>query len=182
MRTKSILLFATMLLFLCEAKSDGKEIKVLLRSGEAVKGELIAVRSNAILIAKESGLDDTELAEDATSITLVPKDRIARVSIEGKSYVLVGALIGLPTGILAGAAIGAATSNRQPGSADEAVGAVFAPVGGALIGCLVGPLLGMIVGGAASERDMDIEPGEVEQLGKFARYKEGEPEYLQRVQ
>lgn len=166
---------------LFEAMADGKEITIVLKSGETVEAELIAVRLDALLITQKIGASDRRLREDSTSIERLPREQIVRITVEGKSYVGIGALIGLPVGALAGALIGASAAD-EPKNTGEAVLQPLEQTGRAVVGGIYGGLggllLGLVVGGVASERDQDIQPSQLAKLREFARYAETEPEFL----
>ena len=115
MLTRWVILAASLMLSLSKAMADGKEVTILLRSGEVVKAELIAVRNDGLLVSPVSGLSDAYLFTHLTSVERVPREEIQQVTIGGKSYVLVGAAIGLTVGAITGAVIGGlATSTEKP--------------------------------------------------------------------
>jgi hypothetical protein len=163
--------------------AEGKEIRVLLKTGEVVDAELLAVRDDALFVTTRTGVSDRRLAEDSTSIMRLPLAGLVRITVEGRSYVGIGALLGFPLGIVAGALIGSSAVEDDNSTAGrlfaESLGKPLGAMVGGLIGGVVGLGLGVAVGGAASERDQDIQPGQLEVLRGFARYTLREPDFLE---
>jgi hypothetical protein len=104
------------------------------------------------------------------------------VTVEGKSWVLVGTGVGLVGGTLAGALIGAATT--EPSVETLGMSTIGGGIEGALIGGLSGLFLGLVVGGALSQSDQVIAPNEFGApivLQRFAEYPDGEPDFLRAI-
>ncbi len=185
MLNRLIILAASFMLPLSVLLADGAKVSVFLKSGEVLEGELIAVRNDAILIARQPGLSEKALAQDSTSVMRLPLGEVGLVRVPGSSHVLLGALIGLPVGIAAGALIGASMTDEPknvPGLIVYPLDAAAHTAAGAAIGGAGGLVLGLIVGGAASQSDQDFPPTDIAKLRTFARYSGNEPGLLQRTQ
>jgi hypothetical protein len=182
-----IILAAAIVVIPCaDTQADGREVNVYLTSGgQVTAAELLAVRSNALLIAREPGLSERQLKKDTLAVELIPLDQVEHVTIKKNSHVLSGVLIGLPLGMVVGGIIGA-SSGEEPKNEGEAIvkELVAQPASIAVgigVGALGGLLVGALVGSAASQGEQAVQPADSSKLQKFCRYQDEEPEYLQRV-
>jgi hypothetical protein len=165
----------------------GKDVKVMLRQGGMIEGELLCVQDSSLLVAAAMELARENPSDPTAGVKRIPISKIAVVTIEGSSYVLLGMGLGVVAGALVGGAI-AASQAEEPRDFAEAM---FLPMAntmglawGAMIGGLGGILLGGIIGGAASDSERNItqnSPGGMALLSQFARYPDGEPEFLRAV-
>lgn len=111
----------------------GANITVTRTDGYALRGELIAVKQDSLVLISPAGKDDSVAVAD-----------ISKVTVAKKSQAGAGFLIGLLAGGIAGGAIG---YNNNKGDPDmEGMGAA---AGVLLIGGLCG-LIGLGIGAAAS--------------------------------
>jgi hypothetical protein len=166
---------------------QGTDVKVMLRHGGMIQGELLCVQDSSLLVAAAIESAKENPSDPTAGVKRIPISQVAVVKIEGNSYVPLGIGLGLVAGGLAGAAIGA-SQTEEPKNLGEAA---FMPVeatmntwAGALIGGLGGMLLGGIVGGAASRSEQNIthnSPGGMASLSQYAKYPDGEPEFLRAV-
>jgi hypothetical protein len=159
------------------ARGSGRYAEVYVANGSRYSGELLSVRDTAIVIGLVMDAQESVFMNDSTTVQVVGRSEIKLVQIEGKSYTLMGAGIGL----LAGGAIGAG------GYHDEGdvigLGKAAESVTGAAVGALGGLLLGLAIGGAASSKDVEFtnQRGEsMDILRPYARYQSGEPAVLKR--
>jgi len=164
------------------AFAQGREVDIILKSGTAQRAELISVRSNGVLIAKDAGLSEERLKEDLTRVEMLPAQDIQSITIEGHSYVLVGLGWGFFAGVVVGGLIGG--SGEAENEMDEAFKGLEV-ISGAAVGGLCGLVLGTVAGAATSQSDQVIEPTSpalLLSLQRFSRYPDGEPEYLNAIQ
>ncbi len=125
---------------------QGAELLIQRIDGQQVKGELIAIKKNSLLLKEsKSGADATVDVKDIKVITIKKKSK---------------ALLGAGLGLLAGIGIGAAYGNaKEPeGTDDPGLRRFF----GGIVGGLVGLLAGLAVGGAIGV-DEKLEIGLYEQ-------------------
>jgi hypothetical protein len=115
----------------------GAILVVQKKDGTQVKGELIAVKQNSILLlGSSSGTDISIDVPDITTITIIKKSRA-----------LSGLGLGLLIGGGAGAGIGFASGNDRPGFFSFTAGEKAALFGGAL--AVTGGVIGLIAGASA---------------------------------
>ena len=159
-----VLVFSILLLsgtmFAKERK--GADLVVQKTDGTQVRGELIAVKENSLLLMeRDSGADVTVKVEDIRALIVVKK-----------SQFLVGAGLGLLIGGGAGAGIGSLITD--PNSFLDFSGA-YALFGGVLLGILIGGLVGLEAGKdkiiqIEGKSDLEIN-AYVKELRKKARVK-----------
>jgi hypothetical protein len=166
---------------------QGRDVKVMLRNGGMIEGELLCVQDSSLLVGAAIELARENPSDPTAGVKRIPTSKVAVVTMEGSSYVLLGVGLGLVVGALAGGAI-AASQIEEPRNLGEAVvmplGNAMGIGAGALIGGLGGMLLGGIIGGAASQSERNItqnSPGGMALLSQFAKYPDGEPEFLKAV-
>jgi hypothetical protein len=123
-----VLLLLSLPTLLSAGERRGANLVITLKDGQQVKGELIAVKTDSLLLL--AGKDESVDTVDIKSIKVVRKSRAG-----------MGFVLGLVSGILAGALWG----HNQPDPEEN--GATFI---GALWGGGVGALIGLGVGAAAS--------------------------------
>jgi hypothetical protein len=168
----------------------GPEVRVRLKTGADYQGEILALRDSNVILSLIHGADSNLLARSKHSIIMLRHDAIHEVSLPGtgSSKALLGALLGAPSGCLAGYAIGDGQEVEQ--RRDDPYGCRAQDekhrnqINGGLIGCFVGAALGAAVGGAASSNDMVlISPmnRDFSGLRILARYKGVEPAFLREV-
>jgi hypothetical protein len=160
----------------------GPEVEITLSTGRKVSGEILAVRSDAIVFTTRRGARGDELVR---STVVLPEDTVGQIVLPGSSNVLLGIGVGAAGGCLAGAMIGSAakTEHSESDFFGCARGAEKGAntVSGGLIGFLAGGTVGGLVGGATSDKDIvliDANNRDFSGLRSLARYKGGEPEYL----
>jgi len=136
MKTKvSVLLVVSLLIFsldLPAKERHGAELVVTKLDGQQIKGELIAVKQNSLLLLSPEGAD---VSVDIKDINII--------KIEKKSKVAKGAGIGFLVGALPGALLGSL-------SGDPDVEVLGALLGVAILGG-VGSLMGALIGAASSQ-------------------------------
>jgi hypothetical protein len=145
-------------------QKPGAKLVVQKKDGQKVKGELITVKQNSLLLKEsESGEDVTAGVDDIKMITIVKESKT---------------LTGVGLGFLAGATVGAIIGYVV----DEAIGKgdlIWGPEHSALLGGAIGGLVGGISGGiigANRSKTIQIEgkssmeiKGILEDLRKKAR-------------
>jgi hypothetical protein len=138
-KTTSLMLVAAVLLLGSSATAKerrGADVVVTKKGGAQLSGELIAVRTDSLLLYDSSGKD---VRVDVTDIRQVEIRKRAARSIG------TGALIGLAAGVLYGALVGS-----------EAVGRSVATVVGGTLGAGAGGIVGLAAGAATSRRTVRI--------------------------
>jgi hypothetical protein len=166
---------------------QGTDVKVMLRHGGMIQGELLCVQDSSLLVAAEIDLVKENPSDPTAGVRRIPTSQVAVVTIEGNSYVPLGIALGLLAGALAGGVIGA-SQTKEPKNLVEAIiepmeGGTNA-LAGTLIGGLGGMLLGGIIGGTASHKEQSIthnSPGGMASLSQYAKYPDGEPKFLKAV-
>lgn len=166
---------------------QGKDVKVMLHQGRVIEGELLCVQGSSVVVAVETGSHKTTASALAASVMRIPNSQIAVVTVEGNSHAVLGLCLGTLGGMVVGAVIGASKTEEPK----DILGAVVQPMveganitAGMLYGGLGGMVLGTIIGGAASTKEQKITkdtPGGFTSLSQYARYAEGEPEFLHSV-
>ncbi len=118
----------------------GADLIIQKTDGQQVRGELIAVKQNSLLLLeRESGADVTVDIEDVSEITHA-----------GKSKVFQGFGAGLVVGSFLGATVGAVASKYVYGDGSEIT------IGSAVIGGLAGLIAGGYIGESAG-KDVTIQ-------------------------
>lgn len=111
-----------------------------LSSGESLQGKILRVVDDSMFTFESKG-----------RALLVPVDSVSHLLRHGGSYFWQGAGIGAMTGIVAGAAIGAATYKRE---GFPVLGRGDHMVAGAVVGIPVGFVVGGLVGASVEEDDL----------------------------
>jgi hypothetical protein len=168
-------------------QTEGSEVVLFLGEGEMLDGELLSVRGDGLLLGKENDLPligrwrsirKNEFPLNITDVAIVHYQEIQGVTIKGKSRVLEGAVLGAVLGGVAGAVVGFASGNDSPGILSFTAKEKAGMFGGA------GALLGLFVGGvhaSLSTKDRKISSTlgyDLSQLKEYARFPNGEPEFL----
>jgi len=139
------------------AKKKGAELIIQKKDGGQLKGELIAVKPNSLLLLDTEGKDVSVGIADIKIIRIVKK-----------SEVLLRALLGIPVGFLIGAMVGRMSDEE------------FGGLTGAGIGIPIGVLYGVISGAVAGidktiriegMSDLEIEEA-LDKLRKKARIRD----------
>jgi hypothetical protein len=125
-----VLLLLNVPTLLSAAERRGANLVITLKDGQQIKGELIAVKTDSLLLLSPSRKDESVNTVDIKSIKVVRKSRA------GTGFVL-----GLVSGILVGVLWG----HNQPDPEENGATSI-----GALWGGGVGALIGLGVGAAAS--------------------------------
>jgi small nuclear ribonucleoprotein (snRNP)-like protein len=175
-------LFLVMAFSMQEAIAQGSEVVILLKTGEEIEGELLSVRDDALVISKDVGAREYDLKASPDEISVIRRDSIKSVTIEGSSYVLTGIGIGFVGGVAVGWAIG--SSSKSEDVVEDVLKPATTAISAAL-GGLVGLGVGAIVGAAVSRSDQEVsvaEPNKILSLRKSARYTKQEPDFLQKIQ
>jgi hypothetical protein len=172
---------AALFFLLPGAQGGGRYAEVYVANGSRYSGELLSVRDTSIVIGLVMDAQESAFMSDSTTVQVIGKSEIRLVQMEGKSYMLVGAAIGLLAGGGIGAAIGASGKQEK----EDVIGPVKALESGTgvLVGMVGGLLVGLAVGGAASSKDVAFtnQRGEsMDILRPYARYQFGEPAVLKR--
>ena len=111
------------------AKKKVAEIKVQKKDGWQIRGELIAVKVNSLLLLSESGADVSVYIKEVNVIKIIKKPKT--------SY---GAGLGIIAGVGAGALIGYRVGYRTER------GTVWRGVTGGLAGAIIGSFIGAEIG------------------------------------
>jgi hypothetical protein len=171
-------------------QTEGSEVVLFLGDGERLDGELLSVRDDGLLLGKENDLPligrwrsirKNEFPLNITDVAIVHYQEIQGMTIKGKSRVLEGAVLGAVLGGVAGAVVGYASGDDRGGFVS------FTAKQKAEMGGFVGALLGLFVGGvhaSLSTEDQKISSTQgydFSQLKEYARFPNGEPEFLQMI-
>ena len=182
MVTTVVLLACLFLIPVGNALAGGADVRLLLKNGREVRGELLVAKEKLLLLSQHSGLSDSKLKLD--SINSYPIDDIQEITTVGKSYIGDGIAYGLITGTCIGTLMGFDPSGQgrsipfgggeDPIDGPGVKGIIF----GALGGLAVGGLLGAVQSTQDRTRGMDG----IHTLIIFeddARYKSDIPDFLQ---
>jgi len=157
----------------------GVEVKLSLKNGTEVNGELLSVRDNTLIICKEYSATEGELANRTYPINTIQNNEIKELIIEGDSYIWAGIGYGALGGALIAAVVGYAIAVEEKSFGVEILG-------GGLIGFIVGAFAGGVVGNANSTNDIILSgiPADYDLsiLKPLARYPDEEPEYLKVIE
>jgi len=122
------------------AEKEGSEILIHKMDGRQVKGELIAVKKNSLLLmGKESGADVSVGIHDIQAVTIVKKSRVLKKGLDG---LLLGGAIGLLIGYVGGSESKSGTLNIYTKEQTSTMGAAIGSVSGLLIGACVEAIKG----------------------------------------
>lgn len=152
----SIMLVAAVLILSSDTMAKerpGASVVLAMKDGRVLKGELYAVKADAVIIVDPQGESATVAVADITRIEL--KKRIAR-------NIRTGAIIGSVA--VAGFALAEIAANSDGGGAPQAeeIAALSAII--LLCGAVPGGLVGWIAGGASSTKIVRIEGLSAESL------------------
>jgi hypothetical protein len=157
-------------------QGEGADVAVVLRSGQKIEGELVSVRESSLLIATPT-----------ENIIPIRDANVSHVIVQGNSHELVGAGVGLVSGLLIGGLVAAMEIESSEREGDFG-GAFRWAFGGAVVsvglGAVAGTLVGTGIGAAASQSDIEVSldvPAERSALKKLARYPDKEPEFLKAI-
>jgi hypothetical protein len=153
-------------LSLSAKEKRGADLEIEKKYGPSVRGELITVKQNSLLLLSPEGADVSVLINDVVDIKIVKK-----------SKALLGASIGLVAGATAGALYGAIEQPLSWGSPYYIVQEYYFAAIGAGIGLLIGGL-----GGAALTEDEKIQvkgksDSEIQEILEKLRKKARVPDY-----
>ncbi len=160
-------------------RERGRTTNVITTSGKRIAGELLAVRSNAVVLNTQTAIQDTLLIKHHEFIQSVPLADILTIHLERESNIGKGLGIGLFSGAVAGILLGYGGGDDPPGWFSMTAGQKAA-LGGFVCG-LTGMLVGTIVGATSSTHAIDIEYPDSNALVKLksgARFPEDEPDWL----
>ncbi len=136
-------------------RKHGKELTIQKKDGEIIRGELIAVKNNSLLLDSNSSSENSIDIRDISAITII-----------NKSQFWSGAGIGFLSGTAFGMGIGFASGNDKPGFMSHTAGEKA---------MLIGPAFGIIFGtlggifGAAAGIDDTIKIKETGDPNKIAK-------------
>ena len=137
------------------ANSSGKIITAIDTSGKGIRGELLTLREDEIILSLKPGASEKALQENPMLLIRVPKESIRGIEIEGHSHVGEGIAIGAAVGLISGIVIGSSSTHET-----SAFGNIFEPaeieaytLTGGVIGLIGGGFIGGIIGEASSSKD-----------------------------
>jgi hypothetical protein len=165
-----------------EQERAGKTVVFLLYNGIKIRGELLSVRRNTLLVSVPTVKNDAPIFNQSEGMMIIAKADIQQVIIEGESNVLkgmgLGILIGGGTGLVIGLALGDSHASGINISAEDK--ALFLSVAIGAIGFVVGTIAGLL----SPEDDKTMQIGVEEnltELKSYARFPENEPESLRKI-
>lgn len=156
--------------------SQGAIIKVLLKDGTTITGELLSVRENSLVVYTKTYNDS--ISAHLSDVSIIKNEEVLSVIQKGKSKISKGIGYGLLIGAGTGALIGFASGDDGGGFVSFSAGekAVF---GGVLLGS-AGLIIGIIWGSISSTRDISVIPlpdNDYSILKIYSRYPQNEPEF-----
>jgi len=162
----------------------GAKVTIVLQTRQQITGELLAVLDSEVIISRTVLLSEEKLKADSEQILRLRSNEIQGLTLNGKSYILDGTLLGC----IAGIAIGALLSYEPRGVGSY--GSNFDPYGPGpnliIIGFVGGAIAGGLLGLNASGRDQNINLEGRKNLiflRDFARYREARlPLFLRKSQ
>jgi len=141
----------------------GADLIIQRTNGTQVRGELIAVKQNSLLLLeRDSGTDVTVDIGDIEVITIVKKSEALLVGFTG---LVLGGFIGYMVGRGYGSKSGFMFSKEEAGGLGAAIGGVSSALIGALIGAVVGKDETIQIEGKSDSEIQEI----LEKLRKKAR-------------
>lgn len=168
------------------ANSSGKIITAIDTSGKGMRGELLTLRADEIILSLKPGASEKALQENPMLLIRVPKESIRGIEIEGHSHVGEGIALGATFGLMSGIVIGSSSTHET-----HTIGDIFQPVETAantlacgVIGLIGGGLIGGIIGDASSNNYEYIDlsnPRVYGTLHRFVRYQGDEPQFLKNI-
>jgi len=162
--------------------ADGAKVTIILKSGDEITGEFLAIKESTIIIAKNLHINDKNLELDSLNVLPLNIKDISKIKIHGKSYLLDGMIIGT----IAGISIGTLVSYDPRGwetfeSNYDAYGPGFK---GIILCASGGALLGALAGATAPAGDKEISiknKYDLFSLKQYTRYKDNIPKFLERL-
>ena len=134
-------------------EKKGAEILIQRIDGEKVRGELIAVKQNSLLLKeRNSGADVTEAVGEIRTITVVKKSKVLE---QGGMGLLIGGAVGVATCTFAlyfGTVIGIAWETYEGTEIFVNYALPYGLLGGGIIGALIG-----VVTGASAGKDETLQ-------------------------
>jgi hypothetical protein len=163
MRKSYVVLLIFSIIFFCGnllAAEKGAQIEIQQKNGRAVKGELITVKENSLLIVDSvSGADVSVLIADIRYITILKK-----------SKALLWGGIGSAAGIGIGALSGVIAHGGEQWFGSQAEWAMYGAATGAVIGLIGGIAVGAIMG---SDKTFDMDEQTQSEIKKTMKYLQG---------
>lgn len=158
-------------------KDSGADVQAFTTNGRQLKGELLSVRENSLMIFNPSNCD--VLRNRWECVDQVRKDEIKKLIIEGNSY----AWVGFGAGLVAGLLSFAFTLESRTGGFTNLPKYKYSEgvTVGAFLGCV---LVGSAIGLLTSTQDEVIEPFseyDIRGLSDYAKYPYGEPRDLKKI-
>lgn len=166
------------------------KVRVTLMTGESLKGEILSVREQTVLLTTRYGAGEDVLVDNKSLVRVVDVKLIKEVALPGSSHIVHGMGIGMFAGCLVGCLIGGSQEASHQNGVDEAFGWMAwgeknSNAGsGALIGGLAGTAVGAGVGVATSSDDIILfgpNKRDLAALRSLARYSAEEPEFLKSI-
>lgn len=151
-------------------RAQGTQVVVLLQNKNEVKGELLFVRENALVLATEKLKRRPEPGVKPEGLVVIKNEDIQTVTLKGKSRVFKFARTGFMIGGVAGIIAGERNSDESR----------LAAMGDRLLFGAGGAAVGAIVGLLASPKDKTLIE-DFTALKYLARFKECEPQFLTAV-
>lgn len=156
---------------------SGAEILAFRLNGSQCEGELLSVRQNSIMIINSSACKDKTKKWEC--IDQVEKDDIDKLIIKGNSNIALGFGAGLAAGLISLAF----TLESKPGGITNLPSYKYSEevTTWAFLGCvIIGGLIGLIT----STPDEVIDPFseyDISGLSSYAKFPNGEPQYLKEI-
>ena len=171
-----------------EILAKGSEIKIIKLSGEEKQGELLAVRSNSILMYNPDCNQDNLVFPEC--VWKENESEISKVIIEGKSNIALGIGLGLLASVVAGIII--YDSNYEEDKKEGLFDIDFSHIDAfkkSLLPILVATIslttIGGLIGLEFSTPDTElniIDDADFQGLSKYARYPNEEPTHLKKIE
>jgi len=159
--------------------SYGVRAAIVLKNGETIVGEVIAVRGDSLLLSKNIWHTEEKLMKELDGMRVIRRDDIQEFILKGESHVAEGIGMGLMAGFCVGILMAFDPGGGIPfsGGLDQ-----VSHTEGALIAMpLIGVGLGTITGITTSTHDMKLKAEIVKNfkfLNQFSRYRDEIPDYL----
>ncbi len=165
--------------FILDAFAGGKSVVLTLKDSTSVSGELLSVRSQALVLARDPWLAEEQLKDRPDLIVVIALDRVSRIQVAGHPNPGLGGRVGIGVGMLTGAILGynAPVSSPSNLASDRSLNAEMGAVMGVLPGFVAGTVIGTFIETDGTEFAAD-DTVQIQLLPKAARYPLDEPDFL----
>jgi small nuclear ribonucleoprotein (snRNP)-like protein len=143
-------------------------VKVTTRDGDVVRGTLLSIKQNYIIVVSDS-LNNEYKSDVTNNVMTFTSERMQSVSIEGNDYRGIGFAIGALFGGSIGVAAGLNSGDDPQNQLFAFTAGEKAVIGGMALG-FIGGVIGLLIGLSSSTSDETIEINSAADLELLKKY------------